>query len=46
MTYKESNERIAVLEKEKKYDIDPNAGEYRFVGAQEPDHRYVRQIYR
>lgn len=41
MNYKESNERIAVLEKEKKYDIDPNMGEYRFVSAQEPDHRYV-----
>lgn len=38
---KEYDEKLAALEREGKFDVDVNAGEYLFVKEQEPDHRYV-----
>ena len=41
MKYKEYQKKLKSLEKEKKFDIDINAGEYLFVQNQEPNHRYI-----
>lgn len=35
------NQKMAELERQKKYDIDVNYGEYYLVQEQEPNHRYI-----
>ncbi len=38
---KKYEEKMAELEKQRKYDVDVNYGEYLFVQKQEPNHRYI-----